>query len=109
MQLTNQQRAALEAKANEIGVDPKELIAEAESLQSESPQPATRPAASPNAGSASSADRPKLFMYLLPFVTVREVRTNWLGLSEVFAGDNEIASAWAAKNGGGQSDPNAGS
>jgi len=95
MPLTNQQRAALEAKAKEHGVDPAKLIAEAESLISASPARADK------GKDAPSAEQPKLFMYLLPFVTVREVREVWLGLSDPFPGDREIASAWAAKQGGG--------
>ena len=99
--LTSQQRAALEAKAKETGVDPAKLIAEAENISA--------------GGQASSsvtqpADQPKLYMYLLPFVTVREVREKWLGLSDSFAGDSEVAAEWAMKHGGGGNggqDPNA--
>ena len=97
MPLTSQQRAALEAKAKEVGVDPVKLIAEAEGLL------APKSAASPDSSTApdATAEKPKLFMYLLPFVTVKEVRENWLGLTESFAGDGEVASSWAAKQGGG--------
>lgn len=91
MALTSQQRAALEAKAREHGVDSAKLIAEAESmLQGDGKQ----------TNASAGAEQPKLFMYLLPFVTVREVRAVWLGLSDSFPGDSEIASAWAAKQGG---------
>lgn len=96
MPLTSKQRAALEAKAKEKGIDPAELIAEAEALSAPSTDAKTKP-------DAPSGEQPKLFMYLLPFVTVKEVREVWLGLSDSFPGDNEVASAWAAKQGGGSS------
>lgn len=95
MPLSSNQRAALEAKARERGVDPAKLIAEAESMLS------ADQSGSGNAQDAAPAEQPKLFMYLLPFVTVREVRQVWLGLSDSFPGDGEVASAWAAKQGGG--------
>ena len=37
----------------------------------------------------------KLYMYLLPFVTVKQVRRDFLGQTEPFQGDDEIASDWA--------------
>jgi hypothetical protein len=100
MPLSNQQRAALEAEAKKRGIDPAKLIAEAErmsSSDSSGPPAEVKPA---DSADAPTTEKPKLFMYLLPFVTVREVRENWLGLSDSFPGDNEIASAWAAKQGG---------
>lgn len=44
-----------------------------------------------------NVDQPKLFMYLLPFVTVAEVRRVWLQIDAPFPGDGEVAAAWAAK------------
>lgn len=103
MPLTNKQRAAIEAKAKEAGVDPARLLAEAESISSgQSAAPDTK---GDSSRSVPSTEQPKLFMYLLPFVTVREVREVWLGLSDSFPGDDEVASAWAAKQGGGGSTP----
>lgn len=95
--LTSKQRVALEAKAKEAGVDPAKLIAEAEQLAGSGDE--TPDAKSKDSKSAPAAEQPKLFMYLLPFVTVREVREKWLGLTESFAGDDEVASSWAAKQG----------
>lgn len=92
--LTDKQRGALEAKAKERGVDPAKLIAEAEAIMSGGKSVSTAPSDDPG------AEKPKLFMYLLPFVTVREVRERWLGLMDSFPGGEEIASAWAAKQGG---------
>lgn len=96
MPLTDKQRAALEAKAKERGVDAAELIAAAESLSAgerETPSPKTP-------GVAAQGEKPNLYMYLLPFVTVNEVRTIWLDLDPVNGGD-EYAGVWAAKQGGG--------
>lgn len=96
--LTEKQRAALEVKAKAAGVDPAKLIAEAERLAEAGDE---KPDAKPEGSKAApSAEQPKLFMYLLPFVTVREVRQVWLGLDDSFPGDGEVASAWAAKQGG---------
>lgn len=95
MPLTDKQRAALEAKAKERGVDAAELIAAAESLSaggSETPS-------SKAPGAAAKGEKPNLYMYHLPFVTVNEVRTIWLDLDPVAGGD-EYAGVWAAKQGG---------
>jgi len=86
--LTEDQRAKLTAEAEKRGVDANELIAAAESLTSKTP---------PKSAATPSAEKPKLFMYLLPFVTVKEVRQNWLELSESFPGDEMPAAGWAAK------------
>jgi hypothetical protein len=91
MPLTNEQRSALTAEANRRGIDPGKLIAAAE-------QSTSGPGTDVQTG--EPAEKPKLYMYLLPFVTVREVRQNWLGLTESFPGDSEVASKWAAKQGG---------
>lgn len=102
MPLTDEQRAKLEAAAKERGLDPAALIREAEKI-------APRAGQDDDPGSdrdEQPKEQPKLFMYLLPFVTVREVRQVWLGLKDSFPGDSEVAAAWAAKqapsSGGGQ-------
>lgn len=94
MALTSQQRAALEAAAKERGIDPAKLIAEAEAMSGSDETSAKE-------SEPSSAEPPKLFMYLLPFVRVREVRKIWLKLEESFPGDDAVAAEWAAKFGGG--------
>ena len=93
--LTEKQRAALTAAAKEQGVNPVDLIEEAEALSGDG----GKPAEPDKPGTSSSGEPPKLFMYHLPFVRVREVRQVWLGLTESFPGDDEIASEWAAKHG----------
>lgn len=96
MPLTSAQRSALEAKAKEAGVDSAKLIAEAKAMlgAGESAQSAdTNPASA-----SASGEKPNLYMYHLPFVTVNEVRTIWLDLPEIDGGD-EYAGVWAAKQG----------
>lgn len=97
MPLTNNQRKALAAEARANGVDPADVIAEAERM-SGAPGPSGR-------HEAPDDEPPKLFMYHLPFVRVREVRQRWLGLTESFPGDDEIAAKWAAKFVGGTTPP----
>lgn len=99
MPLSPEQRAALEAEADRRGVDRAALIREAEALVDGGSE--EQPDRGGNADTSPSGEPPKLFMYLLPFVTVREVRQKWLGLTESFPGDNEVASKWALKMGGG--------
>lgn len=96
MPLTSKQRSLLEAGAKENGVDPAKLIAEAEALTSEGGEDAGAPK-TPDV--AAKGEKPNLYMYHLPFVTVNEVRTIWLDLPEV-AGGEEFAGIWAAKQGG---------
>lgn len=89
--LTSSQRIRIEQEAAARGVDPDELIAEAEAVLAERDKPA------PTGGSAKpgKTDVP-LYMYHLPFVTVNEVRTRWLGLDPV-AGGEQYAAEWAAE------------
>jgi hypothetical protein len=96
MPLTSKQRAALEAKAKEKGVDAAKLIAAAEALQDDGGPAAASGKAKPV---GEAAVKPNLYMYHLPFVTVNEVRTLWLDLDPVAGGD-EYAGVWAAKQGG---------
>lgn len=97
--LTEDQKNKLRTRAADVGVDPDALIAEAEKIGYVSNQAGN---ATPLPKSAP-ADPPKLFQYHLPFVTVREVRQVWLGLTEAFPGDDRVAAEWAAEHGGGSS------
>ncbi len=95
MPLSSKQRAALEAKAKERGIDAAKLVAAAESMQSgDSPPDDT----GKTPGASAKGEKPNLYMYHLPFVTVNEVRTIWLDLDPVSGGD-EYAGIWAAKQG----------
>jgi hypothetical protein len=100
MPLTSKQKAALETKAKEKGIEPAKLLAAAEALSSEgaaSSEPKTP-------GAAAKGEKPNLYMYHLPFVTVNEVRTIWLDLEPV-AGGEEYAGIWAAKQGAPAKEP----
>jgi len=89
--LTSEQRQKLTDEAKRRGIDPAELIAAAESPAAESGKPA-------RASAPAKTDRP-LYMYHLPFVTVNEVRTTWLGL-EPIAGGEANAAKYAAEQAG---------
>ncbi len=91
--LTSKQKTALEAKAKEKGIDAAKLIAAAETLSAAG---ASADAKAP--GAAAKGEKPNLYMYHLPFVTVNEVREIWLDLPPVAGGD-EYAGVWAAKQG----------
>ena len=96
--LTEKQRAALKAEAEKAGIDPAALIREAEALAdgASGDESADPKAAEP--GKPAATDKP-LYMYHLPFVTVNEVRTIWLGLDAIPGGD-ENAAKYAAANAG---------
>ena len=85
MPLTTNEEKELIAEAERSGVDPQRLIAVAKQLAD---------------GNLAGPDQPKLFKYLLPFVTVKEVRSRWLGLTDGFPGDATVAAEWAVKHGG---------
>lgn len=91
--MTPDQEKELCAQATAAGLDADAVLAAAKRLENA------------DTSSAPSAEQPKLFQYHLPFVTVREVRSTWLGLTDPFPGDSEVAAVWAAKNGGGGGTP----
>lgn len=70
--------------ARSEGIDPQRLISVAER---------------DNAPTQGKNSEIKLFQYHLPFVKVREVR-QYLGFTEAFPGDDEVAGDWAMKHGG---------
>ena len=90
--LTKEQVAALTAAAKQKGVDPAELIKEAESMSVPRPGPQAKSTAP-----TPSAELKPLYMYHLPFVTVNEVRTIWLGLDPIDGGDENAASYAASQ------------
>lgn len=90
--LTKQTEQRLREVAAREGIDPERLIAVARRMDDGFGAQSTGEAG------AGQANQPKLYMYLLPFVKVSEVRQVFLGLSEPFPGDNEVASDWAAKH-----------
>ena len=96
MPLTDKQRSALEAMAKQRNISAANLISAAEALDADAPARAKAPAP----GAAAKGDKPNLYLYHLPFVTVNEVRTIWLDLDPVSGGD-EYAAVWSSKQGGG--------
>lgn len=91
--LTDIDKAKLAEFAKAEGLDPAKLVAAAERLEAGG---ATPGGGAPVPG--GKANEPKLYMYLLPFVTVAEVRRNFLGLTEPFPGDSKVASDWAREH-----------
>ncbi len=110
MPLSAEQRAKLEAEAKRRGIDPDALIAAAESeIETRGKQtPAENSGGADGGAPAAATDEPgSLFMYLLPFVTVGEVRRIWLKVPGSLPGadDNENAAGWAAKMSGAATSP----
>lgn len=93
--LTEKQRAALTAAAKAKGVDPDELIKEAEAVSgSKDDTKGEAPS------TAKSAEPKPLYQYHLPFLTVNEVRMVWLGLDAMPGGDVNAAKYAAAQTAG---------
>lgn len=100
MPLSEDQRKRLIARARAEGIDPDELMTAAEQELDSAPAGHQPPSDDGGDPDAASSDEPgNLFMYLLPFVTVGEVRRVWLKLKTPLPGvsDTENAAAWAAK------------
>ena len=101
MALTADQIEKIDAAAEEAGVDPDALRAAAEE-ELANPETGAKPSGG-EAESTSTSKRndTKLYLYLLPFVRVREVRAilraGGLPIEDgAFPGDGEVASVWAA-------------
>jgi hypothetical protein len=89
MALSQKDEARLREAAAAEGVDPEALIAAAQA-----PGDGRREDGTGTGG----RNQQKLYMYLLPFVTVAEVRQRFLGLNDSFPGDVEVASDWAREH-----------
>lgn len=117
MAITAAQRARIVEIAKERGLDVDELLAQAEDIVAKRVAPSgvdpgdkpdlslggRLPAkASPVAPANTTSEQPKLFQYHLPFVTVNEVRTKWLGLEKWDAdqGGDDNAAAFSARQSG---------
>lgn len=104
MSLSDEQRETLEAEARKRGVDAGKLVAAAEAQADSGSSDSTDPRVARAAVNApKSADKP-LYMYHLPFVTVNEVRTIWLGLDPIPGGE-EYAAKFAAAQVASQAKP----
>ncbi len=92
---------AIRAIAKREGVDPEALLGAVRKQV-----PAESGADNHKPGDGQARSEAKLYMYLLPFVTVREVRQVFLQLPDSFPGDTSVASDWATKHPmGGAADP----
>jgi hypothetical protein len=101
MALSPEKRAQVQALAKEIGVDPDELIAEAEDL---SPAPAEKEAEPSPTKDAAPAGEVKIFAYHLPYLTTAEVRKS-IGFDPSGVPEpNMPTGQWLAKYGGGSTD-----
>ena len=76
--LSDATKERLRAAAEENGIDPAEVIAEAEKRQASKAEPAKD---NPTPDAAPLADR--LLIGFLPFITVNELRTIWLKLPPI--------------------------
>ena len=93
MPLSSEQKRALIAEANRRGIDAGKLIAAAEANASGQAPSQT----APGADATQTGEPGDLFMYLLPFVTVGEVRKLWLKVDGAFPDMNANAAEYAAR------------
>lgn len=99
MPLDPAKEQAVRAEAKRRGVDPDRAVAHAEGLADKSPtSEASKPDGSGDTPSRPVADR--LLVGFLPFIKVRELRANWLGLDERIPDDEMTCGDYAAKHGG---------
>lgn len=108
MPLSPEQEKALRDTAEAEGIDADELIAVAEELDSEQQKKPRADDEGKSDGSkaakaapaAEAKVKPNLYMYLLPFVTVNEVRTIWLELDPIEGGEMNAAKYAALQTAG---------
>lgn len=103
MALSQDQRDRVIAMAEEAGLDTDEALREAERQMSEGD------------GSEGDGDeakqRPEADRFLigfLPYVRVRELRQDWLGISERIEDDDLPTGRWLLKHGGAHNEGSAG-
>lgn len=96
--LTKLEEAALRKRAEEQGIDPEEYLAAARAVDAEA-SAGDKGGAAPK-GAPGAAEPPKLFQYHLPFITVKELREKWLGLTEKIDDEDLPCGEWLAKHGG---------
>lgn len=99
MPLDPQQRERIEAEAEKRGADPAKAVAEAERIAGsrDKAKPAADGAVAPATGKPTFE---LLLIGVLPFIRVRELRKEWLGLAESLPDDDMTCGAFAAKYGG---------
>ena len=89
------------AEAKRRGIDPQAALAAAEKVAPKADQPSDKPAS--DAPARPIADR--LLIGFLPFIKVRELRANWLGLDERIPDDELTCGDYQAKHGGAAAAP----
>lgn len=89
------------AEAKRRGVDPQAALAAAENVAPKADAPSDKPAS--DAPTRPIADR--LLIGFLPFIKVRELRANWLGLDERIDDDEMTCGDYQAKHGGAATAP----
>lgn len=106
MPLSPAQRERVAAEAKRRGVDPEAAIAAAEKAARPRSSPDDSPSADDAPPPAPASDAParpiadRLLIGFLPFIRVRELRANWLGLDERIADDDLTCGEFQAKYGG---------
>lgn len=91
MALSPSQERAVRAEAERRGLDPDEAVERAGGVEESN-------------GGESATGKPtfeRLLIGAFPFIKVRELRSNWLGLSERVEDDEMFCGDFAAKHGGG--------
>ena len=94
MALPDTTRKRIEAEAAKRGVDPAKALAASERI--------SKPSA-PTESKAVATGKPladRLLIGFLPFIKVRELRAEWLGLSERITDDDLTCGEFQAKYGG---------
>lgn len=97
MALPDTTRKRIKDEAEKRGADPAKAIAEAERIAA-GREPAERPGGEQPMPGKPVADR--LLIGFLPFIKVRELRAEWLGLSERIPDDELTCGEYQLKHGG---------
>lgn len=104
MPLDQATRDRVTAEAKRRGADPSAALAEAERV-APAPKPPVKDESSTDSKPEAHSDpsRPivdRLLIGFLPFIKVRELRANWLGLDERIPDDEMTCGDYQAKHGG---------
>lgn len=90
------------AEAKRRGVDPDAAVAAAERV---APKPNTDKDVGDKSADPSRPIADRLLIGFLPFIKVRELRANWLGLDERIPDDEMTCGDYQAKHGGAAAAP----
>lgn len=95
MPLDPRKESVIRSEAERRGLDPEEAIRRANAAVSGS-APASEGASSASTGKPTAE---RLLIGFLPFVTVKELRSIWLGLDAPFIDDGLSCAEWQVKHG----------